>query len=178
MPRIHVNSALVSAALRDAATSLKAAVVTSAAAILSQAPADLEANAAAAAGHLDTFRGKLDALRDGIVKGGGNAAALAVISNAGTASVETDALNAGIAVVDDLIARSKDALFAVLGNATRDGIDAFAARTGELGRAFQDIAFAVGEPVPAAPFQFDQFFLETMADLGQRDWSDAAGTPS
>lgn len=173
MPRIQVNTALVSAALRDAGTTLKAAIVVSAAAILSQAKADLEANATAAAGHLDAFRGKLDALCEAMLGGKGNAAALAMISSSGTADVDTDALAAKIAIVEGLVDRIRQALFAVVGSATRDGFDVFAARAGELGRAFQDVAFTAGEPAAAAPFQFDQFFLETMADLGQRDWSDA-----
>ncbi|MDB5500927.1 MAG: hypothetical protein JWR89_829 [Tardiphaga sp.] len=178
MPHIQVNTALVSAALRDAATTLKAAVAVSAAAILSQAKADLEANAAAALGHLDAFRNKLDALRDAILHGRGNAMALATISNVGTAEVDTDALAAKIAIIDGRLDRFKEALLTIVGSAERDGLDVFAERAGALGRAFQDLAFTAGEPIAAAPFQFDQFFLETMADLGQRDWSDAAEGPT
>ena len=174
MPTIQVNTAQVSTALRDAATTLKAAITVSAAAILSQSQGDLEANAAAAARHFDAFRGKLDALKETIVKGSGNAAALAMISTAGTAEVDAAALKSRIAGIDGSIERIKHALFSVVGSAERDGIEAFAERVGELGRAFQDVAFSAGEPAAAAPFQFDQFFLEAMAELGQRDWSDAA----
>lgn len=173
MARIQVNTEQVSAALRAAATALKAAIVVAAAAILSQARADLEANAAAAVDHLDTFRSKLDALHDAMLRDSGNAAALATISSAGTADIDIDAVAAGIAAVDDQIARTKAALFAVVGSAERDGIDTFAERVGALGRAFHDTTLAAGAPaITALPFQFDQFFLETMHDLGQRDWSD------
>ncbi|MET0879699.1 MAG: hypothetical protein ABWY14_21425 [Tardiphaga sp.] len=171
MPRIQVNTAQVSAALRDAGTTLKAAITLSAAAILSQTESDLEANAAAAARHLDAFRSKLDALTEAILNGSGNAAALATISTAGTAEVETAELKSKVAVAAGLVERIRRALFVVVSSADRDGIDAFAELAGELGRAFQDVAFSAGEPAAAAPFQFDQFFLETMAELGQRDWS-------
>jgi hypothetical protein len=173
LARIQVNTEQASAALRAAATALKAAVVVAAAAILSQARADLEANAGAAADHLDTFRSKLDALHDGMLRDSGNAAALATISSTGTAEVDIDAVAARIAAVDSQIARTKAALFAVIGSAERDGIDVFAERLGALGDAFHDIALAAGEqPITALPFQFGQFFLEAMHDLGQRDWSD------
>jgi hypothetical protein len=173
LARIQVNTEQASAALRAAATALKAAVVVAAAAILSQARADLEANAGAAADHLDTFRSKLDALHDGMLRDSGNAAALATISSTGTAEVDIHAVAARIAAVDSQIARTKAALFAVIGSAERDGIDVFAERLGALGDAFHDIALAAGEqPITALPFQFGQFFLEAMHDLGQRDWSD------
>jgi hypothetical protein len=173
MPKIQVNTALVAAAARDAATSLKAAIVVAAAAILSQAKADLEANAAAAVEHLHAFRRKLDALHDGVLLGRGNAAALATIAHVGTADIDTDALAVKIAGIDASIARLEQTLFSVVGSATREGIDVFAERAGALGRAFQDVTFTAGEPAAAKPFQFDQFFLETMADLGRRDWGDA-----
>ena len=175
MARIHVNTGQVSAALRAAATVLKAAIVAAAAAILSQAKADLEANAANAVDHLGAFRDKLHALHEAMLQDSGNAAALAVISSAGTAEVDIDAVAARIATVDDQIERARAALLAVVGSAQRDGIDVFAKHVGILGRAFQDVAISAGEQAAAMPFQFDQFFLETMADLGQRDWS-ATGT--
>jgi hypothetical protein len=171
MPKILINTALASAALRDAATTLKAAIAVSAAAILSESKADLEANAAAAARHFDAFGDKLDALRDGILKGSANAAALALISSAGTVEIESMRLAKGIAMIHSLIKSTKRILFNVVGTATRNGIDVFADQVGILGRSFQSVSFSVGEPMPATPLQFDQFFLETMADLGQRDWS-------
>jgi hypothetical protein len=178
MARIQVNTRQVAAALRAAATALKAAVAVSAAAILSQAKADLDANAAAAVDHLDAFCGKLHALHEAILRDSGNAAALAVISSAGTAEIDVGAVAARLATVDDLIERSKAALFAVVGSAKRDGIDVFAERVGALGRAFQDTALAAGDQaITATPFRFDQFFLETMHDLGQRDWSDTGTGP-
>jgi hypothetical protein len=178
MPKIPVNTALVTAALRDAATTLKTAIVVSAAAILSQAKPDLDANAAAAVDQLDAFRDKLHTLRDGIRQGTGNAKALAVLSTAGTADIDFEALAQDIAVVDRLIEATRRTLFAVVSNNARDGIEMFAEQVGILGRHFQFVGFRAGEPAPAAPFQFDQFFLETIADLGQRDWSNAAGEPT
>jgi hypothetical protein len=171
MPKILVNTELVSAALKVAATTLKAAVVVSAAAILSQAKGDLEANAAAAVTHLDEFSQKLHGLRDRILQK--NAVASAIISNAGTAEIDVDILNEKIGTVDDLIESTKEALFEIVGSAERDGLDVFAERAGALGRALQDVtALAAGDqPAAAPPFMFDQFFLETMHDLSQRDWS-------
>lgn len=137
----------IPAALRDAATTLKAALAVSAAAILSQAEADLKANAAAAIAHFDTFGRKLDALR-------------------------TDALNAGIGGVAERIDIAKASLFDVVGSPERDGVAIFAERIGELGAAFNAVLAKAGQ-APEPPFQFDQFFLESLHDLGQRDWSDA-----
>jgi hypothetical protein len=137
----------IPAALRAAATTLKAAIAVSAAAILSQAEADLRANATAAIGHFETFGRKLDALR-------------------------TDALNACIGVVAERIDITKATLFEVVGSPERDGLAIFAERVGELGEALNAVMAKAG-PAPTPPFQFGQFFLESMHDLGQRDWSDA-----
>ena len=136
----------ISSALRDAATTLKAAIAVSAAAILSQAEADLKANATAAINHFDAFGRKLDALR-------------------------TDALNAGIGVIAERIDITKASLFEVVGSPERDGLAIFAERVGELGSALNSVMTLAGK-APEPPFQFDQFFLESMHDLGQRDWSD------
>jgi len=143
MPRPDLSHDPIPAALRDAATTLKAAIAVSAAAILSQAEADLKANAAAAIEHFDAFGRKLDALR-------------------------TDSLNERIGVVAERMDIAKATLFEVVGSAERDGLAVYAERVGELGAAFNAV-MAHAAPVP--PFQFDQFFLETMHDLGQRDWS-------
>jgi uncharacterized protein with beta-barrel porin domain len=137
----------IPAALRDAATTLKAAIAVSAAAILSQADADLRANAAAAIEHYETFGRKLDALR-------------------------TDGLNAGIGVVAERIDIAKASLFEVVGSPERDGLAIFADRVGELGSALNAVMATAGR-APEPPFRFEQFFLESMHDLGQRDWSDA-----
>ncbi len=149
MPKILLNSELAAAVLRDAATTLKAAIAVSAAAILSQARGDLEANAKAAMDHFDAFSGKLNGIRD-------------------------DALNDRIGRVDEQIARARKTLLQVVGSAERDGIDLFAERIGALGRAFQVVMATYAEAPATPPFQYDQFFLETMADLGQRDWSEGA----
>ena len=138
----------IPAALRDAATTLKAAIAVSAAAILSRAEADLRANAAAAIGHFDAFGRKLDALR-------------------------IAALNPGIGVVADRTDVAKASLFEVVGSAERDGVAIFAERVGELGEALHAVMARAGS-APVPPFMFDQFFLESMHDLGQRDWSDTA----
>ena len=137
----------IPAALRDAATTLKAAIAVSAAAILSQAEADLRANAAAAIEHFDAFGRKLDALR-------------------------TDALNPKIEIVADRTDITKASLFEVVGSAERDGLMVFAERVGELGAAFNAVLDKAGA-APSPPFLFNQFFLESMHDLGQRDWRDA-----
>jgi hypothetical protein len=138
----------IPAALRGAATTLKAALAVSAAAILSQTEADLKANAAAAIQHFDMFGRKLDALR-------------------------TDALNAGIGVVVRRIDVTKASLFDVVGSPERDGLATFAERVGELGAELNAVMAKAGQ-APEPPFQFDQFFLESMHDLGQRDWSEGA----
>jgi hypothetical protein len=152
MPSPDADHDLIPAALRGAETTLKAAIVVSAAAILSQAEADLKANAAAAIGHFDGFGRKLDALR-------------------------THALNDRIGVVAERIDIAKATLFEVVGSAERDGLALFAERIGELGAAFNDVMAQAGA-APTPPLQFDQFFLESMHDLGQRDWSDTgAGAP-
>ena len=173
MPLLHVNTAHVAASLRDAATTLKAAIVVSAAAILSQAKPDLDANAAAAVDHLDTFRSKLEALHDGILQNSGNAAALAIISRTGSTQIDPGILDARIAIMASQIERLKDALFDVVGSALRNGVDDYAEFVGILGRTFQDFAFSAGQPADLIPFQYEQFFLESIAELDQRDWSDA-----
>jgi hypothetical protein len=147
MPPSDSHHDPIPAALRDAATSLKAAIAVSAAAILSQVEADLRANAAAAIDHFDTFGRKLDSLR-------------------------TDALNPGIGVVAERIDNTKATLFEVVGSPERDGLAIFAERVGELGAALNAVMAEAGQ-APQPPFQFDQFFLESMHDLGQRDWGDA-----
>jgi hypothetical protein len=178
MAQILVNNALVSTALRDAATTFKAAIVVSAAAILSQEKPDLDANAAAAVSHFDAFREKLRALRDGILQGAGNARALAMLSTAGTAEIDFEMFAGQMVSIDKLIEGNKRTLLAIVSESTRDGIELFAEQVGILGRTFQFAAFTAGEQAPEMPFKFDQFFLETIADLGQRDWSEAAGKPA
>ncbi|MDB5620198.1 hypothetical protein [Tardiphaga sp.] len=147
MPHPDASHDPIPAALRDAATTLKAAIVVSAAAILSQADADLRANAAAAVEHFDSFGRKLDTLR-------------------------TNSLNDRISVVASKTDIAKTTLFEVVGSAEREGLATFAERVGELGQAFNEVMAQAGL-ASTPPFQFDQFFLESMHDLGQRDWSDA-----
>ena len=147
MPRPDLSHDPIPAALRDAATTLKAAIAVSAAAILSQADADLRANAAAAVKHFDAFGRKLDALR-------------------------THELNDLIGTVAERTDLAKATLFEVVGSAEREGLTIFAERVGELGTALHAVMAQAGA-APVPPFAFDQFFLESMHDLGQRDWSDA-----
>ena len=147
MPRSTPYPDLLATELRAATTTLKAAIAVSAAAILSQAEADLAANAAAAIAHYDTFGRKLDALRTGV-------------------------LNDGISAVAERTDIAKASLFEVVGSSERDGLTNFAERIGELGAAFNAVLAQAGQ-APASPFQFDQFFLESLHDLGQRDWSGA-----
>ena len=101
----------------------------------------------AAIAHYDTFGRKLDALRTGV-------------------------LNDGISAVAERTDIAKASLFEVVGSSERDGLTNFAERIGELGAAFNAVLAQAGQ-APASPFQFDQFFLESLHDLGQRDWSDA-----
>ena len=138
----------VPSCLRKAMTTLKAAIVVSAAAILSQSEADLHANAAAAAGHFELFMRTLDPLR-------------------------SEALNGRIGVVAERVDVARTTLLAVVGSAERDGLESFAERIGELGAAFNDV-LAEACAATAPPFRFDQFFLESMHELGQRDWSGAS----
>lgn len=172
MPTIPVTVDTVSPALRKAASTLKAAAVVSAAAILSQTQSDLDANVAAAAGHFDDVAQQLHAMRSNILKD----ALAQARPQGGTTDVDIDLLDRVIGHVDDDIALTKEALIDIAGSAERDGLDAFVQRIGDLGRALQDVATTLGEKLPdgTQPFLYDQFFLEAMHDLAQRDWSASA----
>lgn len=172
MPTIPVTIDTVSPALRKAASTLKAAAVVSAAAILSQSQSDLEANAAAAAGHFDDVAQQLHAMRSNVLK---DALAQARPQD-GTTDVDIDLLDRMIGRVDDGIALTKEALFEIAGSTERDGLDSFVQYIGDLGRALQDVAATLGEQLPSGtqPFLYDQFFLESMHELAQRDWRASA----
>ena len=172
MATIRINTELALAALRRSATTLKAAIAVSAAAILSETDGDLQANSSAALAHFDDFGQKLEAVSAAVQDK--NALAAAVVSHAGVSEVDLDALGRQIELIHGLLKTTKRSLRAVVGSRTRDGIDIFAGHVGSLGRSLQHLAFHAGEPAATTPFMFEQFFLKTMADLGQRDWSDGA----
>jgi hypothetical protein len=169
MPTIPVITEPALASLRQALSTLKAAAVVSAAAVLSQGKSDLEANAAAATGHLDNVSRQLHAFRKGVLQDA------LVPAEEGTMAVDVDidALDRSIDSVDQHIIQAKDALFAVAESADRTGLEAFAERIGELGRALLDVVDLIAPSAAhnEAPFLFDQFFLESLQELSQRDWS-------
>jgi hypothetical protein len=168
MPTIPVTIDTVSPALRKAASTLKAAAVVSAAAILSRSQSDLEANAAAAAGHFDDVAQQLHAMRNNVLKEALDQAR----PQGGTTDVDIDLLDQAIGRVDDGIALTKEALIEIAGSAEREGLDSFVQHIGDLGRALQDVAATLGEQLPSGTqsFLYDQFFLESMHELAQRDW--------
>lgn len=172
MPILPVTIETVSAALRKAASTLKAAAVVSAAAVLSRVQGDLEANAAAAADHFDDVAVQLHAIRSNILK----EALTSEPAGGSTTHVDIDILDAAIDHVNNGITLAKEALVTVVGNAEREGLDSFVQHIGEVGRALQDVAAALGEKLPSgvSPFLYDQFFLDSMHDLAQRDWSVSA----
>jgi hypothetical protein len=171
MPTLSVNSELVLPVFRKAITTLKAAIVVSAAAILSQGQGDLEANASAALGHYDDFAAQLRAISDSALR---RDAAPPPESDASTIQLDGNLLDLMVGIVDDRTARLKQTLLAVVGSPERDGLDAFVASIGEVGTALHDVTAllttqAAKDDAPA--FRYDQFFLESMQDLSQRDWS-------
>lgn len=172
MAKIRINTEMALVALRRSATMLKAAIAVSAAAILSETDGDLQANSSAALSHFDDFGQKLKAVSAAVQDK--NAIAAAIVLHAGVSEIDVDALGKQLELMHGLLKTTRRSLRAVVGSRTRDGIDVFAGHVGSLGRCFQHFAFSVGEPAAATPFMFEQFFLETMADLGQRDWSDGA----
>jgi hypothetical protein len=154
-------------ALRKAVSTFKAALVVSAAAILSQGQGDLEANASAATGHLDDMLAQLRTVCDVVRRQD------AVDSGETTRAIDGNLLDLLIGVVEDRTARLRDALYAVVGHPERDGLEAFVAAAGEAGTAVDElVALLTGPPAAdATPFRYDQFFLESMQDLAQRDWT-------
>lgn len=170
MPTIPVITEPALASLRQALSTLKAAAVVSAAAVLSQGKSDLEANAAAATGHLDNVSRQLHAFRKGVLQ---DDALVPAEEGTMAVDVDIDALDRSIDSVDQHIIQAKDALFAVAESADRTGLEAFAKRTGELGRALLDVVDLIAPSAAhnEAPFLFDQFFLESLQELSQRDWS-------
>ena len=166
MPTVPASPVRAAAALRNAATTLKAAAAVSAAAILSRAQSDLEANAEAALGHFDDLLRQVQLLRATILRD-----ALAP-SDSDTVEVEIDDLDAAIDQLDASVDHARAMLFSVTSSAERDGLQGFVESLGELGRALQGVGATIAAPATGeAPFQFDQFFLQAMQDLSQRDWS-------
>jgi hypothetical protein len=170
MPVISVDIAHHAPALRKAISALKAALVVSAAAVLSQVQGDLEANTKAALGHLDDFGTALHAVRDDILQ-----QATTALRPAGDQQTELDTnlLTLLVNVVENRSATFRQALYDIVGSPERDGLDDFVAAIGELGTATHDVIAALTGPPPQdnPPFRYDQFFLESMQDLSQRDWS-------
>lgn len=169
MPTIPVITDTALASLQKVLSTLKAAAVVSAAAILSQGKSDLEANAAAATGHFDGVSRQLDAFRKCVLENALSPAKTGVR----IVDVDIDALDRLIDNADQQIVQTRDALFAVVESSERNGLEAFAERIGELGRALQEaIALIAPSAFPGeTPFKFDQFFLESLQELSQRDWS-------
>lgn len=169
MPTIPVTTEPALASLRKTLSMLKAAAVVSAAAVLSQGKSDLEANAAAAFGHFENVSQQLHMFRKSVLED----ALIPTEDNAITVDVGIDALDHVIDDIDQRIVQTKDALFAVVESSDRSGLEAFTESIGDLGRALQEItALIAPAALPgAAPFLFDQFFLESLQELSQRDWS-------
>lgn len=169
MPTIPVIAEPALASLRKVMSMLKAAAVVSAAATLSRGKSDLEANAAAAIDHFDDVSRQLHALRKGVLED-----ALSPIKpGVDVVDVDIDTLDRVIDNVDRHLVLTKHALFTVVESSDRSGLEAFAEQMGNLGRASQEMtALIAPSALPGeAPFLFDQFFLESLQELSQRDWS-------
>lgn len=169
MPTIPVITEPALSSLRKVISALKAATVVSAAAILSQGKSDLEANAAAAFGHFEDVSRQLHTFRKAVLED----ALIPANDNAVTVDVDIDALDRVVDDVDLQISQTKGALHAVVESSDRSGLEAFAERIGELGRALQEVSILIAPSTSPgeAPFLFDQFFLESLQELSQRDWS-------
>ncbi|WP_441278035.1 hypothetical protein AB7783_14715 [Tardiphaga sp. 172_B4_N1_3] len=169
MPTIPVITEPALSSLRKVISTLKAATVVSAAAILSQGKSDLEANAAAAFGHYEDVSRQLHMFRKNVLED----ALIPTKDNTDTVDVDIDALDRAVDDVDLLIAQTKGALHAVVESSDRSGLEAFAERIGELGRALLGMVTLIAPSAAHgdAPFLFDQFFLESLQELSQRDWS-------
>lgn len=171
MPKLLVKTEQVSVSLRKVTSTLKAAIVVSAAAILSRTSDDLEANAANAMGHFDDFAGQFHGIRQGMLP----RALLSTTYVLGTdIEIEASVCDEAIKRIDGHLASARQAFRTVAESPERDGLDVFTESVGALGRAFQGFTALVTPEKDATPFLFDQFFLEAMQDLAQRDWSAAA----
>jgi hypothetical protein len=170
MPIIPVNNARYAPSLRKAISTLKAALAVSAAAILSQGKGDLEANASAALGHLDDFTAQLHAVCDDVLR---QVAVPSPEADGGNSDIDGNLLTLMVGIVEDRAARLKQALYDVVGSPERDGLDAFVASVEALGTATNDVEklLTASASEDTTPFRYDQFFLESMQDLSQRDWS-------
>jgi hypothetical protein len=169
MPTIPVITDPALASLQKALSTLKAAAVVSAAAILSQGKSDLEANAAAALGHFEDVSRQLHMFRKSALED----ALTPAKDNTVTVDVDIDALDRTVHDVDHQIAQARDALHAVVESSDRSGLEAFAEHIGELGRVLLGMVPLIAPSAAHgdAPFLFDQFFLESLQELSQRDWS-------
>ena len=170
MSKLQVNAELALATLPDLSNVLKKTIVVSAAAVLSRLPNDLKANAAAAVAHLDEMGRKLDGLRNDVSQA--SAASLAAKPNGQILAIDGELFAEKVGIVDQRIDGYKDALFDVIESEQRDGLEVFCSRVGALGRAIQDVAaLLTDKQSPESAFHFDQFFLDTMAELSKSDWS-------
>lgn len=169
MPTIPVITEPALASFRKVISTLKAATVVSAAAILSQGKSDLEANAAAAFGHFEDVSRQLHMFRKNVLED----ALIPTKDNTVTVDVDIDALDRVVDDVDHQIAQAKGTLHTVVESSDRSGFEAFAERIGELGRALLSMVTLIAPSAAHsdAPFLFDQFFLESLQELSQRDWS-------
>lgn len=170
MPTISIDPKVFAPQLRKAVSTLKAALVVSAAAILSQGKADLEANAATAFGHFDDFLIQIDAICDDALTDEG---ARRSGSSASLRNIDSQLLELLTDVVDGRTGTVEQALKAITGSSDRSGLDDLSVAIGELGNALTDLMaiFAPPSDENVRPFRYDQFFLQAMQELGERDWS-------
>ena len=170
MSRLQINAETALPRLLGLSNVLKKTIVVSAAAVLSRLPNDLKANAAAAVAHLDGMGRKLNGLRNDVSQA--SSASLAAKPNGRILEIDGELFAEKVGVVDERIDEYKDALFDVIESEQRGGLEVFCSRVGALGRAIQDVVrLLTDKESPESAFHFDQFFLDTMAELSKSDWS-------
>ena len=170
MSRVQVNTEIALATLLDLANVLKKTIVVSAAAVLSRMPNDLKANAASAVAYLDEMGRKLDGLRNDVSQS--RAVSLAAKLKGQILEIDGELFAERAGIVDERIDGYRDALFDVIESEQREGLEFFCRRIGALGRAIQDVIGLISnEELAGSALQFDQFFMDTMAELSKSDWN-------
>jgi hypothetical protein len=170
MPKAQVNAETTLATLLDLANVLKKTIVVSAAAVLSRMTNDLKANAASAVAHLDEMGRKLDGLRNDVSQR--RAVSFAAKLKGQVLEIDGELFSERVGIVDDRIDGYKDALFDVIESEQRESLEFLCRRVGALGRAIQDVvALLTDKELAGSPLYFDQFFIDTMAELSKSNWS-------
>ena len=131
---------------------------------------DLKANAASAVAYFDEMDRKLDGLRNDVSQG--RAVSLAAKLKRQILEIDSEVFSEWVGIVDERIDDYKDALFDLIESEQREGLELFCRRVGALGRAIQDVVgLLTDKELAGSTLQFDQFFMDTMAELSKSDWS-------